>query len=267
MIGTASIQPHSANRKLSPVKMVPYDGPPGTPKFRPVPTGPFVVTTYTSIEATCPTSCVFKGAGCYADAGFTKRAGQAMDKRARRAKPEDVIAEEVRLIDGLWSKKRGNRWPGRVPQDGPRGGRDLRLHVGGDCGNTGGARQLAGAARRWKDRGGGSVWTFTHHWRTVPRSAWGDISVLASVESVKDIKAARKRGYPAAIVVAEHPSDQAYWKGQEKIIPCPAETRGATCSSCRLCLDRDLLAMGASIGFAIHGADAAKALVQIGKRQ
>ena len=191
-----------------------------------------------------------------------------MDKKAKGAKAEDVIAEEVRLIDRLWRGDRaGVRWPGRVPQDGARGGRDLRLHVGGDCGNTGGARQLAGAARRWRKRGGGSVWTFSHLWRQVPRSAWGGISVLASVESVKDIAKARKRGYAAALVVDEHLSDKAYWKGKEKIIPCPAETRGATCATCRLCLDRDLLKMGVSIGFAVYGPGATQALVQIGKRQ
>lgn len=135
-----------------------------------------------------------------------------------------------------------------------------RLHPGGQL--------LAGAARRWRDRGGGAVWSFTHIWREVPREAWGAISVLASVEQPEDIQAARAVGYAAAIVVDKFPSDEAFFlpRSITKIVPCPAETRDKTCVECRLCLDADTLARrNIAIAFEAHGPTARRvreALVQ-----
>ena len=241
--GAASFQYKSSNGKLSPV-----EGVPTTTRPRPTPRGPFVCSTYVSIDATCSNACAFKEAGCYVRSGFTGSVARKLDGAARGRTSLEVIREEVRLIDGAF--RRG------VPQDGARGGRDLRLHVGGDVKAVTGARLLAEAARRWLDRGGGAVWTFTHAWREIPRRAWGPaISVLASVERPEDIEAARKRGYAAAIVVPEFPSKKAFVLpgSTARIIPCPAETMGTTCVECRLCLDRDLLGMHAAIAFEAHG--------------
>jgi hypothetical protein len=241
---SARLQKKSRDKKLAPVAFV--DRGPGR-KPEPVPVGPFAASTYASIALTCPTSCPMKGAGCYAQAGAAQRLVRQLDAAAVGRTPEDVIADEVREIDD--ASKRG------VPQDGARGGRDLRLHVGGDVGSEAGARLLKAAARRWRARGGGSVWTFTHLWREIPREAFGEISVLASVESEEQIEAARKRGYPAAIVVERFESKKAFsLPGSDvRVIPCPAETSGRTCVECRLCLDRDLLGMGVAIGFEAHG--------------
>jgi len=265
--GAARFHAKSANRKLAPVELVLF---PGQPRPRPIPRGPFVSSTYASIEATCPDSCAFKGAGCFADAGFTKIAGHKMDDAARGSTALDVIREEARLIRRAFI---GGGRRGRVPQDGARGGRDLRLHVGGDVDSAAGARELGAAAADWRTRGGGAVWTFTHRWRTVPRAAWGPaVSVLASIERAEDVAQARRAGYAAALVVAGFERETAYplaGARDTKLIPCPAETRGATCASCRLCLDRDLNAMGAVIGFQAHGAGAATirdTLVQLGRR-
>jgi hypothetical protein len=241
---SAALQKKSRDKKLAPVDFV--DRGHGR-KPEPVAVGPYVATTYVSINATCPSSCPMKGAGCYAQAGAAQRLVHRLDAAAAGRTPEDVIADEVRLIDD--ASKRG------VPKDGARGGRDLRLHVGGDVGSEAGARLLAAAARRWRDRGGGTVWTFTHLWREVPREAFGEISVLASVESAQEIGAARQRGYPAAIVVERFGSNKAFsLPGSDvRVIPCPAETAGRTCAECRLCLDRDLLGIGVAIGFEAHG--------------
>ena len=64
----------STNRKLSPV------GADGKPR------APFCSSTYASIEATCPTSCAFRGADCYAEVGFTRHALARMDRVARAGK-------------------------------------------------------------------------------------------------------------------------------------------------------------------------------------
>lgn len=242
--GAARFVPVSHNRKLAPIERIPT----GT-RPRPRTRGPFVSTTDVSIAATCNDACSFKGGGCFAEAGFTRFTARKLDAAARGLTADDVIAEEVRLIDAAFDS-------GPVPQDGARGGRDLRLHVGGDVGSARGAQLLAGAAGRWRDRGGGAVWSFTHAWRDVPRETWGSISVLASLERPQDIEAARAAGYAAAIVVNEFPSDKAFILpgSSAKIVPCPAETRGKTCVECRLCLDADKLAKrNVAIAFEAHG--------------
>lgn len=259
--GAARFHAASANRKLSPVDLVEF---PGQARPRPIPRGPFVSSTYASIEATCPDSCVFKRQGCFASEGFTKIAGLKMDAAARGRSSLDVIREEARLI-----RRAFGGW--RVPQDGARGGRDLRLHVGGDVGSAAGAAELGRAAGGWRARGGGAVWTYTHWARSIPRAAWGSaISVLASIEDPRDIAPMAAAGYPSALVVDRFKRRAAYPIAPGfRLVPCPAETGRSTCSSCRLCLDRPLLELGLVIGFEAHGTGAAAArdaLVQIRRR-
>lgn len=248
-IGTPAVrmQEESANSKLAPLRYEPHKA-----RLRPVPIPPYCSSTYASIDATCPPSCTFKGAGCFADAGFTKIAGQRMDRAAHGLPAVEIIRQEVIALDRAFGG-------GSIPQDGARGGRDLRLHVGGDCANATGAAMLARAAQRWRDRGGGSVWTYTHLWPIVYRHQWGPaIAVLASCERVDQFPKARAMGYAPAIVVPDFPSRRAFRLpgSSVRIIPCPAETGSVTCIECRLCLDRDLLAMNAAIGFAAHGTQA-----------
>lgn len=213
---------------------------------------PFVAVTDASISATCSSACPFKDAGCYQQAGRSRQVAAQLDEAATGSTADEVMMAEADLIDGSFRR-------GPVPQDGARGGRDLRLHVGGDVGSGRGAELLAGAADRWHARGGGVVWTFTHAWRDIPRAAFGRISVLASVEVAQDIEVARRAGYASAIVVGEFPSDKAFAlpETMAKVIPCPAETRSTTCVECRLCLNADsLLKRNQAIGFAAHGGGA-----------
>jgi hypothetical protein len=155
-----------------------------------------------------------------------------------------TIEAEVAKIDKLFVRG--------VPQDGARGGRDLRLHVSGDAFSTTGAELLAGAADRWLSRGGGSVWTFTHLWRRIPRASWGPISVLASVETRIEAREAIELGYAPALTVQEHDGPHAISLGDgARAVPCVAQTRGITCVECRLCLDNLVPERG--ITLALHG--------------
>lgn len=213
-----------------------------------------VDATYASIEATCPKTCPFKGEGCYAQTGFVAITTHRLDKQVDGLTAFKVAQAEANEIDNSYGG-------GRVPT-----GRDLRIHVSGDARSPGAAKVLAKAIDRWKARGGGKVWSYTHSWRLVPRKAWGQVSILASVESVKDARTARAQGYAAAIVVPEHPSDKAFYLegSKTKWIPCPAQTRGVGCTDCRLCFDADgLYERNAGIAFAVHGAGAAKAKRQL----
>lgn len=241
----------TADRKLAPVRLEPHKGKP-----RPVPAGPFCSATYVSIAKSCPSSCRFRDGACYVTAGFTAPLSRALDDSAHRSTGDQVIDAESALLEGAFRRA-------QVPQDGARGGRDLRLHIGGDVPSETALQRLAWAVDTWLYRGGGAVWTFTHRWRELRRSVWGRISVLASVETVAEANAARRLGYVPAIVVLRFPSRRAFRLEamRDQVVPCPAETSGGrvTCVECRMCLDADALRRrGKAIGFAVHGIGAAK---------
>jgi hypothetical protein len=132
----------------------------------------------------------------------------------------------------------------------------MRLHVAGDSRTLAGTRVINKAVGRWKTRGGGDCWSYTHAWQHVPREEWSNVSMLASVSNTAEVAEAKERGYAPAIVVPEHPSEKAYkLEGSDvKWIPCPAQTRGVGCSDCRLCFNADRLFEGGfGISFAVHG--------------
>lgn len=260
-IGAAVAHGMSQARKLSGVKLERVTTPGGNRKFRPRATGPRCANTYVSIEATCPSSCTFKGNGCYAQTGFTSKAVRLLDARGARGAARNVdqpMIDEAMAIDQLFVRG--------VPQDGGRdgtSGRDLRLHMSGDVTSKWGARILARAAERYQERGGGSVWSYTHRFMEVPREDWGPINVLASVENFKDAYRARLRGYAPAWTFAELPkgparAGKAFKQPGVTLIPCPFEAREMTCVRCRLCLDHDLVDRAIGVAFSFHGPSSGK---------
>lgn len=207
--------------------------------------------TYVSIAATCPT-CPMRGEGCYAENGKLGILAKHLNEGAEGMDARDVAREEARLIRAAWRGK-------PIPQDGARGGRDLRLHVSGDARTPSAARELAAAVAHFQRRGGGVAWCYTHAWKRVARSDWGGISILASMEDAREADAASKHGYTPALVVAYHLSERAYTLPGSDVqwIPCPSQTRGITCDRCRLCMRADALRdSGRGIAFAAHGSRA-----------
>lgn len=234
-----SVRRKSSNRKLSPQREVMAKN--GRPRNTPV--GPKVVATEVSIEATCPDTCEYKGNGCYGQTGIA----------AFHSDRLNLVRERGLEVNRLEALELDSLWPGGIPQDGARGGRDLRLHVSGDASCAEGARVLAASAARWRARGGGAVWTFTHRWQTIPRDAWGPISVLASCKP-GEVRHAVARGYAPARVVPHFEHPRARHVEGTKMIPCPAEVGPRTCAQCRLCLNADRLERrGAGILFEFHG--------------
>lgn len=203
-----------------------------------------VDATYVSIQASCPKDCSLMGEGCYAQLGNVGIHTHRLDEEAKGMSALQAARAEAHAID--------NSYQGRmVPW-----GRPLRLHVAGDSRTLAGTRIINNAVGRWQDRGGGPCWSYTHAWRNVPKEDWSNVSMLASVDSLAEVKNAHMQGYAPAIVVAEHPSDRAYYlNGSDvKWIPCPAQTREVGCSDCRLCFDADRLERGNfGIAFAVHG--------------
>ena len=202
-----------------------------------------VDATYASIKKTCPDSCSLKNSGCYAQVSFVGMVNQKMDRRAKGSSPLDVARAEAQAIDAAYNG-------GTVPA-----GRDLRLHVSGDSRTIKGTRLINNAIGRWKERGGGDCWSYTHAWQHVPRSEWNNVSILASVSSTDEVPQARKQGYAPSIVVGEHLSEKVYTlSGSDvKWIPCPAQTRNIPCVNCRLCFNADrLFQENMGIAFAAH---------------
>lgn len=197
-----------------------------------------VSTTYQ--PTTHCVDCPMKGNGCYAQHGMVAFHVRKLDENARasHASPVRSARQEARGIDALKAKGQG-----------------LRLHTSGDCPTTEAAEIVADAAERFVKRGGGTPWTYTHAWRRVRRSAWGSVSVLASVETLDDARRAMKRRYAPARVVPKFAGDKAWKEGDVTWIPCPAQTRDVTCDNCKLCWNATgLLQRGAGIAFEAHGA-------------
>src|SRR5262249_12483790 len=203
-----------------------------------------VSATYAS-QASCPRSCPWYRNGCYAERGQvgfqTRRLNRSRIREAAR-----IAEAEARAIDAL------------------TGDRLLRLHVVGDARTDAAARVLSAAAQRYARRGnaprrGRKVWTYTHAWRTVSRASWDDaVSVLASVETVKEAREAMRAGYAAAVVVCAFERQSAYPIDGVTVLPCPNQTRGVTCRACGLCRDDERLrAAGVVIGFEAPGSGGA----------
>jgi len=208
-----------------------------------------VSATYTSIKASCPTTCQLRNEGaCYAMGGPIAIIMRNLDKESSQYSANEVADEEYKLIVNSFNGK-------EIPQDGAKGGRDLRLHVFGDSTTVYAAQKLSAAADHWKNRNGGTVWTYTHAWENVHRSNWGNnVSILASVDNSVDGIKAIKQGYAPARIVGTHQNHKMVVEHGIRWIPCPEQTNGINCTKCRLCLNADnLMQKGMGIQFAAHG--------------
>jgi hypothetical protein len=227
---------------------------------------PFKVsTTYVSVEASCPATCQLRKEGsCYSFSGpiaiHLKALNENYTKAASKRRKHPILisadraaVQEAQLIEASFEGKE------TIPQDGPKGGRDLRIHGFGDARTKRAARRLGDAASHWVSRKGGQPWTYTHAWKTVPRRYWGsDISVLASLDNISDIQAAQDAGYAVAVVVDTFKNGSKAWEDTNgnKFIPCPSQVSDGkvSCVKCRLCLrDSYLKENKLIVTFSAHG--------------
>jgi len=204
-------------------------------------------TTYSGLN-TCPSDCPLRKGGCYGMCGpvgiIFRRLSDMKRSHIREAKSE---AAGILKLSGE---------------------KDLRIHTTGDCRSNESAKIISSAAQTYTKIQDRKAWTFTHAWKAVSRKSWGKVSVLASCETLKQVKQAKAKGYATALVVKEFKSDKLYIEAGQKVMPCPnqvAKAKGekVTCTRCRLCLnDERLKAAGITIALKIHGPTlkAAKAL-------
>jgi hypothetical protein len=219
-----------------------------------------VHATYAS-QATCPVTCSYRGAGCYAESGRVNIRTLELNKNAEAAgvTPLDVAREEAAAIEEDLS--------GRL---------DLRLHVVGDCPDSECAAEVAKAAVKKMRRHKRSAWSYSHAWKDVDRTAWQGVSVLASCENLEQLDEALDLGWSASIVVDKFPHSGIFeLPSGKKAFACAHQTHGTQCVDCRLCLrgDQYLRRRGIdAIAFEVHGSGAKQikskhTLVQLGSLQ
>lgn len=204
-----------------------------------------VDVTYVTIENSCPKTCAMLKNSCYGELGYVGMQVYKLDEQSEGLSALEIARNEAKAIDASYDG-------GLIPL-----GKYMRLHVSGDSRTVKGTNLINSAVKRWKKRGGAVAWTYTHAWKNVPRSAWSNVSILASIDNPQDSTLARSRGYAPAIVVSEFVSDKAFYlkDSTTKFIPCPAQTKdNITCSDCRLCFNANsLYNRDAGIAFAAHG--------------
>lgn len=199
----------------------------------------YVAATYAS-QSSCPSSCPLFKQGCYAETGHVGIQTHRLNKSLIIDQTE-IAQIEAKGIRSL------------------KGGIPLRVHVVGDCATNESASIVSQAMIEYK----GNAWTYTHAWRDVDHSSWNGAAVLASCESTEDVKAASAKGYATALIVDKHDSDNAYIRDGIKIIPCPEQTKGVQCNSCKLCFKPQNLK--GTIGFAAHGIQVKKVKAALDK--
>lgn len=209
--------------------------------------------TYSSIKKTCSKDCKLNSdGGCYAKLSYVGIVNARITKEAEDLSALEVARQEAKAIDNAYDG-------GEVPPN-----TTLRLHVAGDSKTVKGSKLINSASGRFKKRGAKSVYSYTHSWKNVPAKVWSNVSMLASIDSVKEAKHAKKMGYACAIVVPEHTTKKVFkLKGSDiNWIPCPAQTfkdKDVTCLSCKLCMKSDyLFNTNHGIAFAAHGVSANK---------
>ena len=185
-------------------------------------------------QHSCPASCPFMNAGCYAETGNMRFSTGRLNAYGERA-PEAIAADEAAGIRAL------------------SGENPLRLHVVGDAKTDEAAAELASASAEYHARHDQPVWTYTHAWRTVDRASWGNVSVLASCESPAEVQEALDRGYATAMVAPDADSIPERIAGTKPVV-CPQQTGAQRdCESCRLCTHDQRLRGKATVVFLAHG--------------
>jgi hypothetical protein len=203
--------------------------------------------TYTPYQ-TCPEACPmkpklspggeFESTPCYASCDFV---GITMHRLTRSAIGADLIQIAKQECDGI---------------DSLSGKQILRLKVGGDTPNTRYAKSLAKSCKGYRAKHGQPTYGYSHNWRSIPRAAFGGISMLASCDAIEDIPLAKSKGYATATIVSEFPQGaKLFVIDGHKLVPCPNQVNKAVqCVDCKLCCDDSKLrARDLTIAFVAHG--------------
>ena len=190
--------------------------------------------TYRPVGLTCPRTCPYLGAGCYAQGGNVA----IHERRASVDRDAAIVSAAVAMV-----------WAART-------GRVARLHVSGDVMGPDGrvdhayVHGLADVARSVSTLRGGAgpvAWTYTH----APAGPWVELLREAGVA----VRLSDRAGAWGAVVVADRSDARVKRAGMSSpLAVCPAQLSGTTCATCRLCWARP----DVTIAFVAHGIRASK---------
>jgi len=197
-------------------------------------TGPIPVTMTT--RDTCPDSCAFKGAGCYAEIGPIAWHWRKLQNSARALDLVSLCAH-IRTIPG------GALW---------------RHNVAGDLPGTGEAIDVPALDRIARANRGRRGFTYTHkhasddNLTAIRAAARRGFTINLSADNAEQADTLAVTGLPVVVVISTGAAKVSHTPAGRKIVQCPAETSTrVTCATCGLCqlADRPYL-----IGFKPKGA-------------
>jgi hypothetical protein len=195
-------------------------------------TGPIPVST--SSRSTCPSTCSFKGNGCYAE-NFPLSLHWNKVTAGKGLAWADFVDKVSRFKAGqLWRHNQAGDLPGS-----------------NDVIDAAALRQLVKANR------GKKGFTYTHYpatsanLRAMRAAVKGGFTINLSADSLADADRLAPLGLPLVVVVPEG------WRGKatpagHKVTLCPAQTMEyMTCATCQLCQNAG---RNAIVAFEAHGA-------------
>ena len=192
--------------------------------------GKGVASTY-GAKDTCPSTCpMLKSGACYGRSGFVNLFFDKTSSGNIRKELNDFI--QSLPLNSI-----------------------IRHNIVGDlCLNNGGINfeyvnaMSESHLKRIDVRG----WNYTHAWRLFENNPFKHIpnlNVIASCETLQDVKEAKTKGFNTAIVVKENSTPKTMPTGV-KICPHSLSKGKITCFKCRLCLKKDY---PYTIAFPLHG--------------
>ncbi len=193
--------------------------------------GKGVASTY-GAKDTCPSTCpLLKSGACYGKMGVTNL--HFKEKSSKNTNKE--------LIAFIQSLPLNSIIRHTITGDFCRKNKSIdRKHVNS---------LIEGHIRRPDVKG----WTYTHAWRKFKKNPFKDtpnLNVIASCETLKDIKEAKEKGFNTAIVAKENSTVETMLDGIKICLHTLSKGK-ITCSKCRLCLKKDY---PYTIAFPLHGA-------------
>lgn len=203
----------------------------------------------TSNKETCPTACVLKGAGCYAENYHLNLHWDKVSNGERGTGYSDFLLQLKAL---------------------PKGSA-FRHNQAGDLvgsGNTINSQALQGITKATKRL---QAFTYTHYpvinnlhnQIAVKEANDNGFTVNLSANNLSEVDDLLKLNIaPVAVVMSPNSSKVTITSGGNKIVICPAQTsKKTTCLDCMLCAKPD---RSFAIGFLPHGTGAKKATVATG---
>ena len=192
----------------------------------------------TSPSETCPDACPFRKNGCYSDAGPLSMHWRKVSKGLSGTNWAGFCESIAGLPAGqLWRHNQAGDLPGV-----------------GDKIDTAALGQLVEANR------GKRGYTYTHkpmntceNREAVKRANLQGFTVSLSANTLAEADSLSELGIAPVVVILAQPGTTRTPEGR-RVVQCPAQTRGVTCSTCGLCQRQQR----AIVGFIPHGAGKAK---------